>query len=147
MTDHTFEPRSGRTRGKISVADIANAALAGGVAIGSTCDKVPVGTAFIIGALAGAISTFGFAALQERFQQAVRKVDTCGVLYLHGLPGLFGGLAAAVAIKGISTSTQLQGTLFTIISAVIFGLITGRILALFGRRKEAYTDSEELLLD
>jgi len=134
-------------RGKISVADIANAALAGGVAIGSTCDKVPAGTAFIIGALAGAISTFGFANLQERFQQAVKKVDTCGVLYLHGLPGLFGGFAAAVAIRGISTSAQLQGIVFTIVSAIIFGLLTGRILALTGRRREAYTDSEELLLD
>ena len=46
-------------RGKILPADIANAALAGGVAIGSTCDRVPPLQAFLIGLAAGLLSTFG----------------------------------------------------------------------------------------
>ena len=52
-------------RKKVSVADIANATLAGGVAIGSTCDKTNASGAFVIGALAGILSTFGFAVIQD----------------------------------------------------------------------------------
>lgn len=76
-------------------ADIANAALAGGVAIGSTCDIEGFFTqTFIIGITAGVVSTFGFAVIQGKLQSLLKKTDTCGVLYLHGLPGLLGGLVA-----------------------------------------------------
>lgn len=136
-----------KLRGKVVIADIANAALAGGVAIGSTCDKVSPGIAFAIGILAGALSTFGFAFIQGRFQNAIRKIDTCGVLYLHGLPGLFGGLAAMIAVNGISMSSQLKGILITVLLAVISGLLAGRILSLTGRRKVPYVDSEEFEVD
>ena len=74
-------------RRKISPADIANASLAGGVAIGSTCASENFyGMAFVIGLCAGALSTFGFAVIQPRLQGWLKKADTCGVLYLHGLP-------------------------------------------------------------
>jgi ammonium transporter Rh len=136
-----------KLRGKVSIADIANAALAGGVAIGSTCDKVPATHAFVIGLLAGALSTFGFAVIQDRFQNAIRKVDTCGVLHLHGLPGLFGGLAAMIAVDGISTVAQGTGILITAVLAIVSGLIAGKLLSLTGRRNEPYNDSEEFLMD
>jgi ammonium transporter Rh len=58
-----------KLRGKISAADIANATLAGGVAIGSTCDQAVPGTAFAIGILAGVVSTFGFAILQAKLTE------------------------------------------------------------------------------
>ena len=132
-----------KLRGKVSIADIANAALAGGVAIGSTCDKVPPAYAFAIGLLAGAISTFGFAVIQGRFQEAVKKVDTCGVLHLHGLPGLFGGLAAMLAVDGISRGDQIKGVLVTVALAVLSGLVVGKAISLTGRRAEPYLDSEE----
>lgn len=138
---------SQKIRGKISPADIANAALAGGVAIGSTCDKVPPTVAFIIGILAGALSTVGFAVIQSRFQAAIKKVDTCGVLHLHGLPGLFGGLVAMIAVDGISRGSQIKGILITIILALVSGLVVGRILSLTGRRETPYTDSEEFEID
>ena len=132
-----------KLRGKVSIADIANAALAGGVAIGSTCDKVSPTVAFVIGILAGALSTFGFAVIQNKFQNAIKKVDTCGVLHLHGLPGLFGGFAAMIAVNGISKGAQFKGILVTIALAILSGLIVGKILTLFGRRKVPYIDSEE----
>jgi ammonium transporter Rh len=44
-------------RGKIAIADVANAALAGGVAIGATCDHASHPSAFVIGIMAGALST------------------------------------------------------------------------------------------
>jgi ammonium transporter Rh len=136
-----------KLRGKICIADIANAALAGGVAIGATCDKVPAHYAFVIGILAGALSTFGFAVLQHRFHNALKKVDTCGVLHLHGLPGLFGGVAAIVAVDGISKSDQITGILITIALAIVSGLVAGKVLSLLGRRLTPYTDSEELEVD
>ncbi|MBI9021221.1 MAG: ammonium transporter [Verrucomicrobia bacterium] len=136
-----------KLRGKVCVADIANAALAGGVAIGSTCDKVSPLIAFAIGILAGALSTFGFAVIQNRFQNSIKKIDTCGVLHLHGLPGLFGGLIAMLTVNGISHGDQIKGILITIVIAIVSGLFAGKILSLTGRRTEPYTDSEELIVD
>jgi len=136
-----------KLRGKVSIADIANAALAGGVAIGSTCDKVSPVYAFIIGILAGTISTVGFALIQERFQKAIKKTDTCGVLHLHGLPGLFGGFAALIAVNNIDKGSQIKGIFITIILAILSGLIVGKILSFIGRRAEPYTDAEEFEID
>jgi ammonium transporter Rh len=130
-------------RGKISAADIANATLAGGVAIGSTCDQAIPVVAFIIGILAGVISTCGFAIFQSKFTDMIKKVDTCGVLYLHGLPGLFGGIAAFVVVNGINPGAQLAGIAITIALAVSTGLLSGKIISAFGRRAEPYCDAEE----
>ncbi len=129
----------------IAAADIANATLAGGVAIGSTCDKVSLPTALIIGAVAGFASTFGFAVIQERLQKGLRLVDTCGVSNLHGIPGLLGGLAALVTVGGIDGGAQLKGIVVTMVLAVVAGLITGRIVALTGHRANSYEDDEEFL--
>lgn len=130
-------------RGRICIADIANAALAGGVAIGSTCDVASPRVAFVVGILAGGLSTFGFAAIQNRLQKLVKGIDTCGVMYLHGLPGLLGGVAAVFVVKGIA-STQFEGIGISVVIAVIAGFVAGKILSCFGRRIEPYVDSEEI---
>jgi ammonium transporter Rh len=132
-------------RKKISIADIANAALAGGVAIGSTCVIATHSMAIIIGILAGGLSTFGFAIIQSRQQKWMKLIDTCGVTNLHGLPGLFGGLAALPLIQGINITNQLLGIVVTIVVAFLAGIFTGKILPIFGRKKEAYEDAEEFL--
>jgi len=132
-----------RLRGKISAADIANATLAGGVAIGSTCDQAVPGTAFVIGILAGIVSTFGFAAIQSRLTEMTRKVDTCGVLYLHGLPGILGGIAALLVVGGINIGAQLIGVLITVVLAAVGGVISGKVIAVLGRRSAPYLDTEE----
>jgi ammonium transporter Rh len=131
------------TRGRLVAADIANASLAGGVAIGATCDSVALPVALLIGVLAGALSTFGFAVIQGRLQAAIRKVDTCGVLYLHGLPGLLGGVAAIVIGGSFSRVAELKGIVITVVLALVLGLIVGRILLLLGTRRAPYVDSEE----
>jgi len=133
-----------KLRGKVSVADIANAALSGGVAIGSTCDKVSPLYGFLIGIGAGVISTFGFAIIQGKLEGAVKKTDTCGVLYLHGLPGLFGGLVAIFIVNGINAGTQIKGIVITAVIALVLGLISGKFLSFTGRRTEVYIDSEEM---
>ncbi len=130
-------------KGKINIAYIANAALAGGVAIGSTCDHASHTSAILIGILAGAISTTGFAILQSKQQKLIKSVDTCGVTNLHGLPGLLGGFAAIPLVNGLNVADQLLGITITVVSALIFGFITGKFISLFGHRKEAYIDSEE----
>jgi ammonium transporter Rh len=132
-------------RGKIHIADIANAALAGGVAIGSTCDFAGHGGALLIGALAGAISTVGFALVQDRQKYFLKAVDTCGVTNLHGLPGLLGGFAAIVVVSGIDTASQLSGMFITVVMALCVGFITGKLLSIFGRKQKAYEDHEEFV--
>lgn len=132
-----------KIRGKISPADIANAALAGGVAIGSTCDYANHFEAMIIGIIAGTISTIGFAILQEKQQKVQKIVDTCGVTNLHGIPGLFGGLAALVVVDGIDAGAQLKGILATIIIAIVAGLFTGKVVSLFGQPIKIYDDEAE----
>ena len=127
----------------IDAADIANATLAGGVAIGSTCDRVSLPVAFVIGAVAGLLSTFGFAVIQDKLQKGMRLVDTCGVSNLHGIPGLFGGLAALVFVSGIDRGAQMLGIGITVVVALVTGLVAGRLLALTGRRQQAYEDAEE----
>jgi ammonium transporter Rh len=132
-------------RKKINIADIANAALAGGVAIGSTCADASHGVAAVIGIMAGGLSTFGFAVIQSKQQKWMKLIDTCGVTNLHGLPGLMGGLAALPVIHGLNMQSQLSGIGLTIVIAFVAGLITGKILPIMGRRTEAYEDAEEFL--
>lgn len=56
-------------RGKMAFGDIANASLAGGVAIGATCNLVNPVLAFGIGILAGALCVFGYAVIQPRLDR------------------------------------------------------------------------------
>ncbi len=130
-------------RGKINAADIANAALAGGVAIGATCDYATHTESMIIGLFAGAISTVGFAVLQEKQEKFHKIIDTCGVSNLHGIPGLFGGLAAIVVVDGLDVGAQLKGILVTVVLAVVSGLLSGKIISLFGKRSDIYEDAIE----
>jgi len=132
-------------RGKVSMTDMANAALAGGVAIGSTCDRATHSMAFIIGVLGGALSTYGFAVIQGKLQGLVKGIDTCGVTNLHGWPGLFGGIAAVFVVSGISMGAQLKGIGIAIVLSLVTGYITGKILAVFGRKTKPYDDAEEII--
>jgi ammonium transporter Rh len=130
-------------RGKVNAADIANAALAGGVAIGATCDFATHTEAIIIGVIAGVISTMGFAILQKRQEKALKMIDTCGVTNLHGIPGIFGGLAAIVVVEGIDVGAQLKAILITIIIAIVAGLFSGKIISLFKSQDDIYDDNAE----
>ncbi len=131
-------------RGKANIADIANAALAGGVAIGATCDFASHPQAMLIGAIAGVLSTVGYTIFQAKNQKLLKFIDTCGVSNLHGIPGLFGGLAAIVIVDGLDASAQLKGIGITIVLAIVGGLFTGKIISLFKKPKELYSDSGEL---
>lgn len=133
-------------RKKIEIADIANAALAGGVSIGATCAHATHKGAFIVGLIGGALSVIGYTMVQPRLQNLLKGIDTCGVHNLHGMPGLLGGIAALFIVEGLSKGTQIKGILITILIALVAGLATGTILSLLGYRKESYEDAEEFIV-
>jgi ammonium transporter Rh len=141
-TASTFIVSSIFNKGKVVIGDMANAALAGGVAIGATCNIVSAPLAFAIGAMAGALCVFGYAVVQPRLQKLFKIVDTCGVQNLHGMPGILGGLAAAFVVPGIA-GAQIYGIIFTVAIALAGGLIAGYIIRLAGAKQVVYEDSEE----
>ena len=128
--------------GKTSMVDMANAALAGGVAIGSVCDIVsPIG-AFGIGLLAGTVSVLGYVFLLPVLESKFKIVDTCGVHNLHGMPGLLGGFSAFLVVPDVATA-QFNGIVITMFLAIVGGLIAGAIIKVTGTTEEPYEDSME----
>jgi ammonium transporter Rh len=128
--------------GKTSMVDMANAALAGGVSIGSTCNLVSPAGAFSIGVLAGALSVIGFVFILPALESKIKLIDTCGVHNLHGMPGLLGGLCAILVVPGIA-GAQLTGMALTLIIAVIGGVIAGAVIRATGTTEQAYEDCHE----
>lgn len=132
-------------RGKIEIEDIANAALAGGVAIGSTCDMTTPGYALIIGMAAGAISVIGYSKIAPKLEKLIKGTDTCGINNLHGMPGLFGGIVA-IFITG-HAGVQLTGIILTVLVAFVCGKITGFILSFFEKKANLYSDEGEFFTE
>ena len=64
-------------------------------------------------------------------------------MYLHGLPGLLGGIAAVFVVKGCA-ATQFAGIGISVAIAVVAGFIAGKVLSIFGRRTAPYLDCEEI---
>ena len=91
------------------------------------------------------MSVFGFAVILPWLQKKIKKVDTCGVMYLHGLPGLMGGIAAMFVVNGINNKIQLTGIIIAVAIALVSSYVSGLILSFFGRRVEAYVDAEEFI--
>lgn len=130
-------------KGKLLIADIANATLAGGVAVGATCNLLSPLAAFGLGILAGGLCVVGYTFIQPKLQQKFKIVDTCGVHNLHGMPGLLGGLTAILVVPNIGA--QLIGILFTVVFAFVAGIAGGFIIRLTGSKQELYEDSEEFI--
>lgn len=129
-------------KGKPSIADIANASLAGGVAIGATCNLVSAPTAFLIGILAGGLCVIGYVFIQPLLQKHLKIVDTCGVHNLHGMPGLLGGIIPVFVVAD-AAKAQIIGILFTIGLALLGGFVAGNIVKLTGMKEKIYEDSDE----
>ncbi len=130
-------------RGKIEIEDIANAALAGGVAIGSVCNTTTPGYAVLIGVAAGAVSTIGYTIIAPKVEKLIHGTDTCGVHNLHGMPGVLGGIFG-IFISG-TAGIQLGGILVTVVLAFVFGKITGIVIRLLGQKEIPYSDEDEFI--
>lgn len=83
--------------------------MAGGVAIGATCNLwLGPSNAIIIGSVAGIVSTYGFYKIQGKLESWLNLEDTCGVHNLHGMPGLIGGIASI--FTALATRVDLYGS-------------------------------------
>ncbi|KAG7261625.1 hypothetical protein CRUP_002878 [Coryphaenoides rupestris] len=83
--------------GKLDMVHIQNAALAGGVAVGTAGEMMltPFGS-MIVGFLAGIISVLGFKYLSPILEKKLKIQDTCGIHNLHGMPGILGAIVGTV---------------------------------------------------
>lgn len=127
---------------KTAIADIANASLAGGVAIGATCNLVNGITAYIIGILAGAVCVIGYTVIQPKLEKKLKFTDTCGIHNLHGMPGLLGGFVAILVVPEMAKA-QLTGIVFTVVLALAGGFVAGKIIGLTGSKEMMYEDCDE----
>jgi len=115
-----------------------NGPLAGLVAVCAGSDLMhPVG-ALIVGLVAGALFVYMFTLVQNRW----KIDDVLGVWPLHGLCGLWGGLAAGIfgtkalgGIGGVTFTGQLIGSAIGVGVALIGGiLVYGGLKAVLGIR-------------
>ncbi|XP_059500071.1 ammonium transporter Rh type B-like [Stegostoma tigrinum] len=96
--------------GKLDMVHIQNAALAGGVALGTAGEMaiMPYGS-MMVGLIAGIISTLGFKFLTPILDSKLKVQDTCGVHNLHGMPGILGALVGAILASLASKETYGDG--------------------------------------
>lgn len=125
--------------GKNDPGFIHNGPLAGLVAICAGSDIMhPIG-ALVTGLVAGALFTWLFTLIQQKFK---RVDDVLGVWPLHGICGAWGGIAAGIfglesfaGLGGVSFTAQLIGTAVGVIFASLSGLVVyGAIKSISGLR-------------
>ena len=118
---------------------VYNGPLAGLVAVCAGSDLMhPIGALFV-GAVAGALFVYMFTLVQNRW----KIDDVLGVWPLHGLCGLWGGLAAGIfgtkalgGMGGVTFTGQLIGSALGVGIALIGGLVVyGTLKAVLGSRR------------
>lgn len=117
---------------------VHNGPLAGLVAVCAGSDLMhPVG-ALVTGAVAGALFVWAFTLTQNKW----KIDDVLGVWPLHGLCGVWGGIAAGIfgsaalgGLGGVSVLSQLIGTGLGVLVALAGGVVVyGGLKAAFGLR-------------
>lgn len=89
---------------KVRMEDVLNATLAGGVVMGAPCDMIAnAWLPILIGFCTGIISAIGFNFITPKLNKCLH--DTCGVLNLHGIPGILGCITSAIIIAGSKNDT------------------------------------------
>lgn len=154
-------------RNKLDMVHVQNAVLAGGVAVGSACDLViQPWAAVLIGSIAGAVSVFGYVYLSPALEKRLGISDTCGVVNLHGVPGLMGAVAGSISAwraadteyghsvemiwparnertPGEQAGYQFLAAVTTIAIACLGGFMTGVVMKRFPSRVQDFTDTED----
>ncbi len=124
--------------GKNDPGFLHNGPLAGLVAVCAGSDLMhPLG-ALITGGIAGGLFVYAFTLTQNKW----RIDDVLGVWPLHGLCGLWGGIAAGIfglkalgGTGGVTFTAQLAGSLIGVLIALVGGfVIYGLIKRLIGIR-------------
>ncbi|XP_057256796.1 ammonium transporter Rh type B-like [Pezoporus wallicus] len=125
--------------GKLSPGHLQNGSLAGGVAIGAVADMAMApGAALALGSLSAMICLLGFRFLTPLLTRKLSLQDQCGIHNLHGLPGILGAAASAVAIlvvpgfggrgAGWQALCQAMGLVLAVGGSLLAGLLTGAAL-------------------
>ena len=99
-----------------------NGILAGLVGITANADVVSVGSAIIIGAIAGVIVVFAITFLDKS-----KIDDPVGAISVHGVCGIWGTLACAI-FADFDFMVQLKGALLVSVFAFIFAYVVFSIL-------------------
>ncbi|CEM37185.1 unnamed protein product [Vitrella brassicaformis CCMP3155] len=118
---------------KLSMVDVQNATLAGGVAVGIVANfPIHPWGAMVVGSLAGILSVVGIAFISPAMERYLGLHDTCGVHNLHGMPALLGAVISVIVASLTSDTpsavTQLLGIVVMLGVAITAGLITGLLV-------------------
>ena len=107
-----------------------NGILAGLVGITANADVVSVGSAILIGLIAGIIVVFAIT-----FFDKSKIDDPVGAISVHGVCGIWGTLAVAIFADGFDFMVQLKGAFLVSIFAFVFAYIVFTVLkAIMGVR-------------
>jgi len=117
---------------------VHNGALAGLVAVCAGSDVMHPFGSLVVGLVAGSLFVFAFTLCQNRW----KIDDVLGVWPLHGLCGLWGGIACGIfgqealgGLGGVSLMSQIVGTLGGSLYAFLTGLgVYGVLKATMGIR-------------
>ncbi|WP_216861899.1 ammonium transporter [Polynucleobacter sp. es-MAR-4] len=115
-----------------------NGPLAGLVAVCAGSDLMHPMGALVVGLIAGALFVYMFTLVQNRW----KIDDVLGVWPLHGLCGLWGGLAAGIfgakalgGLGGVTFLSQLIGSSLGVVIALVSGFVVyGLLKAVLGIR-------------
>lgn len=92
--------------GKITMADVQNVTLAGGVTVGASVDMmISPAAAYVLGMMGCTACMLGYRYLSPFLSKHLRIQDQCGIHNLHGLTGLISSTAGIVAILLASEET------------------------------------------
>lgn len=125
--------------GKPDLGYALNGALAGLVGITANCDSVTNVSAIIIGLVAGVLVIYGMLMLE-----ALKIDDPVGAWPVHGLCGIWGGIATGIfgGAAGHSLVPQLIGCAAISLWAFATGIIIFGLLRLFGLLRVSPEDEE-----
>ncbi|KAF1324626.1 Ammonium transporter, partial [Globisporangium splendens] len=154
---------------KFDMVHLQNATLAGGVAMGTACElALNPASAITVGLVAGVVSVTGYRFFTPALERRIRLSDSAGILNLHGMPGVLGGLAGAFATMALSDDNygnvltdiyearehrsareqggyQLLAIVVTLGMALVSGTAVGMLLRsplLFRQQQQKYEDEE-----
>ena len=100
-----------------------NGILAGLVGITANADVITVGSAIIIGFIAGVIVVVSIITLDK-----AKIDDPVGAISVHGTCGIWGTVATAIFAEGFDFMVQLKGALLVSVFAFIFAYVVFFIL-------------------
>ena len=130
--------------GKPDVTMALNGVLGGLVAITANCDQVSQVSALIIGAIGGACVVLGIVLLDK-----LKIDDPVGAFPVHGLAGVWGGLATGIFGTSATFVPQLVGTVaicawaFVTMGIVFFVLKAVGLLRVSPEEEQAGLDISE----